>query len=286
MKTLFITGSNGFIGKNLYEQLKDKYNLLIPKRLELNLLDEVAVGNYFRKNKIDVVVHCAVVGGSRKEEYIDFTLSQNLRMFFNIIKNKKYFKKMVFIGSGAEYNKSKPIVEVKENDFGKTIPNDDYGFFKYICSEHIKKQDNIINLRVFGLFGKYEDYRYRFISNAICQNLSGLPITINQNVYFDYVYIDDFVKIIDYFIKHKTKHKFYNIGNGLKIDLLTITKLINNVADKKSEIIIKNKGFNNEYSCNNKRLIDELDNFKFSYIGDSVKILYNWYRKNKKEINL
>lgn len=285
-KNILITGANGFIGKNLSEQLKNKYNLLTPLRTELDLLDETKVDEYFQKNKIDVVIHTAVVGGSRKEEHTDLALSQNLRMFFNILKNKKYFKKMIYLGSGAEYDKTKPIINVKEEDFGKTIPKDEYGFFKYICSKYIEEQDDIVSLRIFGMFGKYEDYRYRFISNAICQNLSGSPITINQNVFFDYVFIDDFVKIVDFFIKNEAKHKFYNIGTGKKIDLLTLANLINKVAGKKSEIIIKNDGLNNEYTCNNKRLMNEVNDLKFSEISDSINNLLLWYKENKNQIKL
>ena len=284
MKTVFITGANGFVGKNLSEQLGKKYRLLIPGRQELNLLDEKAVSDFFGKHKIDVVVHCAVVGGSRKEESVDLALSQNLKMFFNIVRNKDKFKKMINLGSGAEYDKTKPIIEVKEEDFDKMVPNDDYGFFKYVCSKYIEQSDNIVSLRIFGLFGKYEDYRYRFISNAICQNLSGSPITINQNVFFDYVYIDDFVEIVDFFIENEVKYRFYNIGTGKKIDLLTIAKLINDVADKKSEIVVKNEGLNKEYTCNNERLIEELGDFKFTHINKSIKDLYNWY-KNVEERN-
>lgn len=283
-KNVFITGAGGFIGKNISEQLKNKYNLFIPLRAELNLLDEKKVDEFFQINKIDIVIHAAVVGGSRIEEQTDLALSQNLRMFFNILKNKKYFNKIIFLGSGAEYDKTISIVDVKEEDFGKRIPKDEYGFFKYICSKYIEEQDNIVSLRIFGLFGKYEDYRYRFISNAICQNLSGSPITINQNVFFDYVCIDDFVKIVDYFINNDAKHKFYNIGTGKKIDLVTIANLINEVADKKSEIIVKNESLNNEYTCDNQRLMIELNNFKFNKTKDSIKSLYDWYKRCPKKI--
>ena len=221
-KTIFITGAGGFIGKNLTEQLNKKYNLLTPGHKELDLLNEKAVKDFFQKNKIDIVINCAVIGGSRKEEHVDSSLSGNLKIFFNLLKNKDKFKKMIHFGSGAEYDKSKPIIKVKETDLGKTIPKDEYGFFKYICSKYIEKEEKIVCIRIFGLFGKYEDYRYRFISNAVVNNLKGLPIMMNQNVFFDYVYINDFVKIVDYFINHKAKHKFYNIGTGKKIDILTI----------------------------------------------------------------
>lgn len=278
-KTIFITGAGGFIGKNLVEKFKNKYNLIAPRHKDLDLLDEKAVDHFFKKNNIDVVINCAVIGGSRKEEHVNSSLSGNLRIFFNLLKNKGKFKKMIHLGSGAEYDKSKPIIKVKETDLGKTIPQDEYGFFKYICSKYIEKEKNIVCVRIFGLFGKYEDHRYRFISNAIVNNLKGLPITLNQNVFFDYVYIDDFIKIINYFINHKAKNKFYNSGTGNKIDILTIAKKINLIADRKLKIIVKNKGLNNEYTCDSKRLTSELSKFKFTPFDDSLKELYTWYKE-------
>jgi len=276
---ILIIGSQGFIGKNLIEKFTNKYELLIPGHKDLDLLNEKAVNSFFKENTIDIVINCAVVGGSRKEEHISSALSDNLKIFFNLLKNKNRYKKMIHLGSGAEYDKSKPIVEVREADFGKTIPQDEYGFFKYICSKYIEKEENIVSLRIFGLFGKYEDFRYRFISNAIVNNLKGLPITINQNVFFDYLDIDDFVKIVDYFINHKAKHKFYNVGTGNNIDILTIAKKIKTISDKKSEIEVKNKGLNNEYTCNNERLSNELKTFKFTSFDQSLKELYMWYKK-------
>lgn len=281
-KTIFITGAGGFIGRNLTEQLGKKYNLLTPGHKEIDLLDEKAVDDFFEKNKIDIVINCAVIGGSRKEEHVDSSLSGNLRIFFNLLKNKSKFKKMIHLGSGAEYDKSKPIVKVKETDLGKTIPKDEYGFFKYICSKYIEKEKNIICIRIFGLFGKYEDSRLRFISNAIVNNLKGLPIIMNQNVFFDYTYINDFVKIVDYFICHETKNKFFNIGTGKKIDILTIVNKINKIADKKSKVEVKNTGLNNEYTCDNSRLTGELKKFTFTDFDKSLLELYHWY-KNKHE---
>ena len=281
-KTILITGSTGRIGLNLIEQLdRKKYNLLTPKHKELDLLDDSAASKYFKKNKIDVVVNCALVGGSRNEEYVNNMVSVNLKMFFNIVRNKKYFKKMIHIGSGAEYDKSRPLIKVKEEEFDKMIPKDDYGFFKYICSKYIESTDNIICLRIFGLYGKYEDYKLKFVSESICKNILGLPIIINKNVYFDYVYMNDFIKIIEYFINNSAKYKFYNVGKGKKINILTIAKSVNKIADKKSEIIVKNKGLNNEYTCDNSRLMKEIKNFKFTDFDQSLKEFYLWYKSIK-----
>ena len=54
---------------------------------------------------------------------------------------------------------------------------------------------------------------------------------------------------------------------------------INKIADKKSEITIKNKELNNEYTCDNKRLKNELDKFEFTLFDESLKELYRWYKE-------
>lgn len=283
-QNILITGVNGFIGKNLKEYFKDKHNLFTPSRKELNLLDEKEVEIFFIKNNVDIVINAALVGGSRAEEAEESALNQNLRMFFNLVSNSDKFKKMIHCGSGAEYDKRFPIVKVKEEDFGKKIPIDDYGFGKYVCSKYIENSKKIVCLRIFGLFGKHEDYRYRFISNAICRNIYDLPIIMKKNVYFDYVYVADFIRIIEYFIEHKAKHKFYNVGAGKSIDIKTIAEKVNKIADNKSKIIIKEKGLANEYTCDNKRLLDEIKGFKFKDFDVCIKELYLWYKKNKEFI--
>ena len=59
MKTVLLTGSSGFIGRNILPVLQEKYNILAPKRAELNLIDKNSVDEYFKNHKIDVVINCA-----------------------------------------------------------------------------------------------------------------------------------------------------------------------------------------------------------------------------------
>lgn len=283
---IFLTGSTGYIGRNLIEKLGNKYTILSPTHKQLDLLNSEAVDTFFRKQRFDVVIHCAVVGGSRVEEGFENSLYQNLKIFFNILRNINHFGRMINCGSGAEYDKSRSLKKVTENQFDKRVPEDEYGFFKYICSKYIEQSNNITNLRVFGLFGKYEDYRYRFISNAICRNIFNLPIILNKNVYFDYLYIDDFINIVDYFINHRGKYKSYNVGSGKSISMLSISKQINQIAKRKSKIIIRNKGLNHEYTCNNSRLIKELRKFEFTNFDIALHKLYTWYQENKELINI
>lgn len=284
--TILITGGSGFIGRNLLEKLPQNYNLLAPTYKDLDLLDGGAVEKYFKKHSVDVVIYCSNIGGTRNTKHLSNVAITNLRMFFNLVRCKKRYRKMIFLGSGAEYDKRKPLKKVKESDFDRNIPADEYGFYKYICSKFIQESDNILNLRLFGVYGKYEDYKLRFISEAICRNILGLPIIVNQNVIFDYLYVKDLIRIIDFFIQKSSKEKFINAGRGRGIDLVTIAKIVNNIAEKKSEIIVKNKGMQNEYTCDNSLLLKTMKSFAFTDFTVSLQELYSYYKSVKKTLLL
>ena len=103
---------------------------------------------------------------------------------------------------------------------------DEHGFFRYVSAKYIETTSNVTELRIFSIFGKYEDYAIRFISNAICKTLFDLPITIKQNRLFDYLYVDDFVPILDFFIQNKPRYKAYNVTPDHAIELLTLAEKI------------------------------------------------------------
>lgn len=284
-KTIFLTGGTGFIGRNFVEYFKDKYKILSPSHSELDLLDTDAVGEFFRKNKIDVVVHCANIGGLRNSLISDNLVKTNLRIFFNIVRNKNRFGKMIHMGSGAEYDKLKDIINAKESDFGLTIPKDDYGFYKYICSKYIENSTNIYCLRIFGIFGKYEDFTIKFISNLICKYIYKMPLTMIQDCKFDYIYIEDFMNIIEYFISNSPKERFFNIGSGNKYNLYSLAEKINKLSDYSLPIEIKNNGLNKEYTSNIDLLKKEIKNLKLTSIDDAIKNLYKYYLEHKSIID-
>jgi len=285
-KTILVTGSTGFIGRNLTRNLQDRYQILAPTHTELELINTKAVESYFSAHSIDCIVHTAVVGGSREEEHVDHDLSTNLRIFFNIVRCSRYFKKMIHFGTGAEYDKTRSLKRVKETSFGESVPPDNYGLFKYIAGSYVEHTSSpIVNLRLFSIFGHYEDYRYRFISNIIAKIVWNRPLTMYQDAYFDYMYIDDLMPIVDYFITHRCTYRSYNIGTGVRRKLSDIASLIKQVAHCESEISVAKKGMNFEYTPDITRLRSEIPSLRFSDFDDQVKKLYSWYTKHKKLID-
>ena len=285
---IFITGSNGFIGTHLKEYLNKNYskdNLFTPSSKDLDLVNEEVVDNYILGNKIDIIIHLANKGGDRTTVDMKNVTEYNLRIFFNIAKHEKNVKKIISFGSGAEYSKHKPIVDAHEEDYLDAQPLDEYGFYKSITSKYIEKSDNIVQLRIFGAYGEYENYRFKFITNAIVKNLLKLPIVINKNVYFDYIYIDDLLRMIDWTIHNESKEKIYNATTGIKIDLITLANLVNETSDFKSEIKILNDGLNNEYTSNNERIMKELKNFEFTSHKKAIQKMREYFKANLEKLD-
>jgi UDP-glucose 4-epimerase len=282
---ILIIGASGFIGANLVEYLSPRHEVLAPAHAELELLDEDAVKKYFDIHSVDIVIHSAVRPGHRNAKDPSHQLYHNTRMFFNIVRNSDRFKKMIFLGSGLTYDMRYYQPRMKEEYFDTHVPVDEGGFSKYIISKYIEKVENIIELRVFGIFGKYEDYAIRFISNAICKTLFDLPITIKQNRKFDYIYIDDLMPIIDHFLENKGEYRCYNATPDESVELKTIAESVKKISGKNIPIIISQEGSGPEYSGDNTRLRKEIKHLSFMNMDKAINDLFNWYSENRASIN-
>ena len=139
---ILITGTNGFVGRNLKEYFQDRYEgICCPKRQQLNLLDSNLVSEYLKTNQFDIVLHCGVTLTS---------IEQNLKMYFNIEKCSEYFGKLICVGSGAEYDGKNYIPKMKESYFGKYIPSDLYGFSKYVIAKDIESIPSFFSLLIIS----------------------------------------------------------------------------------------------------------------------------------------
>jgi len=282
---ILITGGSGFIGHNLIEYLKKTHNVFAPTHVELELTNESAVRSYFGQYKFDIVIHSAVRPGHRNVKDSSSQFYNNLRMFHNILRNRSFFGKLIFLSSGAVYDVSRPMVKVKESDFDIYVPCDEHGFSKYVIAKEIENLDNVVELRIFGIFGKDEDYAIRFISNAICKTLFDLPITVRQNRRFDYLYIDDLMPVVDYFINSSSAYKVYNITPDESMELAILAEKIRQVSGRNVPVVINEKKLGIEYSGDNSRLKKEIAGIKFTPIDLAIEKLYKWYVENKHLIN-
>ncbi|GHT02565.1 hypothetical protein AGMMS50276_32530 [Synergistales bacterium] len=190
-------------------------------------------------------------------------------------------EKIIYFGSGAEFDKRFDITYANETDIGRHIPESGYGFAKYIMNAQARHSDNIYNLRLFGIFGKYEDWRVKFISNLCCKAIFELPLTIRKECRFDYAFVDDLADIVLYFIENKPLYHDYNFAYGKPVLLTQIANMISLVSGKKQDIMLLDKvGFNKDYTANNERLKIETG-FTPTPIEDAIEKLYQYYYDNR-----
>lgn len=279
MKKVLITGTSGFIGKNLLQDLEKEYHVLSPGHQELDLLDAGMVQDYLQKEQPDFVIHSAVQGTlGLPESCKDVVLKHNLQMFFHLQRANEYYGKMFYFGSGAEYAKDAYVPKMKETYYDTAVPSDDYGLSKYIMAKSVRESGNIYDLRLFGVFGAYENYNYRFISNCICKSLMNRNIVIHRNIYFDYLYVKDLCKIIRWFLAHEPKEHYYNVCTGNTTDIYTLAEKIVAATGSSSRITIESVGLGNEYSGDNTQLLDEMGGYAFTDIDTAIEELIHFYR--------
>lgn len=283
--SILLTGGNGFIGRNLIELMGSKYRILAPGSKELNLLDEDAVAKFLAENEIEYIIHSATTPGHRNAPVVPDLVARNLRMFFNLARNKQRYKKMIYLGSGGIYDGRHYVPRMREDYFDTHVPADPHGFSKYVLSKYIEHDPSIVELRIFGIFGKYEDYAIRFISNAICKTLFELPITLKQNRRFDYIYVNDLVPIIEHFIHHSTSHNIFNVCNDQATDLLELAEKVRTIANSKPEIIVGQPGRGLEYSGDNSLLHEAMPGLSFTPMDTAIRELYDWYAGNQHTLN-
>jgi len=271
MIKILITGGNGNIATMIKNNLSSYYEIKNPSHKELNLLNFEQLSQHLNVENYDILIHTAIIGGRRtKEENGDVT-HKNLLMFENILFFSDKFKMIINLDSAAIYDRSTDIFCRKEEDIF-TIPTDYYGFSKYLIYKRGLQYNNIYNFRIFNIFHKNEEPD-RFIKSCFLANKNNSEIIIYDDKYFDFVYEDDFISIVKYYIDNfnniENIEKTINICYETKYKLSEIAELI--VKDK-SKIMIKNNDIKNNY-CGNNSLLKKL-NIKLIGMENSLNYYY------------
>lgn len=267
---ILVLGSNGFIGRNLTHHLATRpYQLLAPKRAELDLLDQEATEAYLRECLPDVVINCAINIHSAEA---------NLNIYYNLERCADHFGRLINIGSGAEYGARFYTPLMAESYFGRNVPSDTYGISKFCIARDIEQSaHDVVNLRVFGIFGEHEDHTRRFISNNICASIRDRTITVNRNSVFDYLDVQDFVRIAERFLSFDAQFKSYNVCTSIQRSLVELAGIIDRESGRENTLSVVNGDVNSIYTGNNLRMLEAIGGFHFTPVEDSIKRLFAWY---------
>ena len=171
-----VLGANGFFGRYFLKTHPEWFGIT---RVDVDLTNQVDTEKFFMVNKYDVVVHCAVKGGSMLVPEDGNITHDNILMFENV---RRVFKgKMLYLSSGAGTRGNPPV--------------DPYGLSKWIIDKRIEHIDNTYTLRIFGCYASGEpDPHNRDRFKTICKQEG--HITIDKDKFFDFVDIEDVRKVV------------------------------------------------------------------------------------------
>ncbi|MBZ9624565.1 GDP-mannose 4,6-dehydratase [Clostridium sp. FP2] len=235
-KNILVTGSTGFVGACLVEDLvKCKYNVNVIVRKSSNLwrlqkvIDEINIyyADITNKNEMEEVVkkvnpeyifHLATYGAYYFQENEEIIINTNLIGTKNLVDvcSKVDYKAFVNIGSSSEYG-------VKLNKMEETNvlePINVYGVSKaaatlYCNMIHQTQQKPIGTVRLFSVYGKYEDCT-RLVPSVILSCLRGEnPKLADGTAVRDFIYVQDVLDVLKRLaFEERIGGKIYNLAYG------------------------------------------------------------------------
>ena len=304
---IFISGHNGMVGSSI-KRIIDKTNhkLITASRKELNLENSDDVNDFFRKEKIDLVINAAAkVGGilANKDFPYDF-LMKNMKIQNNLIEASinNNVKRYIFLGSSCIYPKFAPQ-PIKEEHLltGSLEPTNQWYAIAKISGilgcQAAKKQFglNAISLMPTNLYGENDNFdlqsshvlpaMIRKFDDAKMNNHERVSLWGTGNPFREFLHVDDMAKAVVFCIENELEYEIYNVGYGSDISIKDLALLIQKIVGHEGEIIWDNS----KPDGTPKKLMDSSKLRKSGWqpeilLEDGILRTYKWYLQNKNNI--
>ena len=257
-KKILITGSHGYIAKNIAKKLKKKnFNIYGIGRGKWEKKDykkwgylHQINGNLSKKNlskynfKFDFIIHCAGSGLVGLAREIDFTNNvKSTISLINFIKKNQNEAKIIFLSSYSIYGNDfkNPISEKFATKPVSTYAINKKKAENLLLNFSKKYKSHLMILRIASLYG--DGLRKQLIYDACLKISKGL-----NNFYGtgkekrDFIHISDLVNIILYFcIKGFSNINIINCGSGKGRQIKDVLKLISSSFNMRNKIIFNKK---------------------------------------------
>lgn len=229
MKQILVLGSSGFIGRNVVEYFRTRNFEVIE---DDRLIGISCVAHY----DPDYVINLIGYGGHphqtdvRKIYDTNFILTEQV---LSILRMKKVMPLYIHAGSSSEYGGN--CCYPDEQDM--LTPNSHYAVSKgaaanliYYYGKHLKFP--CVNLRLYSVYGKYEQ-ETRLVPTLIKEGkLDRLPSFVNPNTSRDFIHVDDVCLVILQTIAALTGENYgesFNIGTGERTTIREVAAIARRV---------------------------------------------------------
>lgn len=289
MKKVLITGSNGFIGRQL------KVNLVkLGYEVEDFNTNEGSICNISDIEKINLgeihhIFHLAAktyVPESWNEPF-NFYVVNSLGTL-NILEVCRKFNISLTYISSYLYGNPEILPVSEEHELNPTNPYADSKFIaEHLCEFYSNEFNvNVSVIRPFNVYGKGQNEKF-LIPYIIKQALFGTEIKV-KDLYpkRDYIYLEDLIEAIILTMNNKSKYSVYNIGSGYSISVKQIIDIVQNILNINKKVISEQTVRKNELNnviADITKANSELNWFpKYSLIEGLTEIIKDESLKNTK----
>ena len=218
---ILVTGSNGFIGKNLCATLNVKGYEVIPFDKDTTKSLEECV------KESDFVIHLAGINRPLNvEEFYD----GNTNLTYKLIEILKED------GRNIPLLLSSSIQAKRDNDYGKSKKQAEDLVFEY------GKNADVFVYRLENAFGKWGRPNYNSVIATFCYNIANdLDIQINDpNALIPFVYIDDIVNSFISCINTKGSNEYLYVTPSYKKTIGEVANLIYSFKESRKNLQVVN----------------------------------------------
>lgn len=226
MKVL-VTGSNGFVGKNLVERLSRIEDVVVSKFDKSHTVDELE--SYIEKT--DFIFHLA--GVNRPEKIEEFYEGNSGLMEKIIMIVEKLGKKVPILISSSTQADS-------DNDYGKSKLGSEQALRAY----HDRNRAPVFIYRLPNVFGKWCKPNYNSVVATWCYNMThDISLQINdESVVLTLVYIDDVVESFVSHLNDKSANLECFVGTTYQKSLGEISFLLEQFKESRTSLVTPRVG--------------------------------------------
>ena len=305
---IYIAGHRGMVGSAVWRALKNKgyTNLLGKTSTELDLRNQQAVTDFYKKEQPEVVIDAAAkVGGILANNNFPYQfLMENLQIQNNLIDgaHKAGIEKFIFLGSSCIYPKfaAQPLKEECLLTDSLEPTNEWYAIAKITgvkACQSIRKQyqKEYVSLMPTNLYGSFDnfDLESSHVLSAMLRKFHEAKINNNSDVTLwgsgtpmrEFLFVDDMAAAVIHALENNLPEDLYNIGTGKDITIKELAQTIQKVIGHQGKILWDaSKPDGTPRKLMDVSKMKELGWRYSTELEEGIKKTYTWFLKNMDSI--